>query len=86
MLNENAFFDELILMYLYKKEQVSTLKMENLFGGSSDFQNVNNVVSNRTNGTSYIKVGYMEYNEKEKTLTITKEGKKFIEGKFSSSR
>lgn len=53
-MNEFKFFQDEILKYLYKKGTVSTDEIENLFGGDDDVQNVNNVICNRANGTSYI--------------------------------
>lgn len=81
-MNEFKFFQDEILKYLYKKGTVSTDEIENLFGGDDDVQNVNNVICNRANGTSYIYKGYMEYDEETHTLSITEEGKKFVENKY----
>lgn len=53
-INQNAFFDELLVMYLYKKGAVSTLDIEKLFGDEYDFQNSNNPISNRNNKVTYI--------------------------------
>ena len=85
-MNENAFFDDLLLSYLYKKKKASTLEIENKFGDLLDKQNVNNVISNRDNSVSYINLGYLEYDEDKKTLSITSEGKKFVEEKYSKKR
>lgn len=86
-MNQNAFFDDFILMWLYKKEvAISTLEIENFFGSKDDIQNVNNVISNRTNNTSFIHKGLISYNEVEKTLSITDEGKKHIEYKYKNPR
>lgn len=60
-INQNAFFDELLVMYLYKKRTVSTLDIEELFGGEYDFQNSNNPISNRKNKVTYINKNYIEY-------------------------
>lgn len=86
--NENHFFDELILMYLYKKDFISTNDIEKLFGGDKDFQNVNNVISNRNNTTSYLNnsVGYIEYDKEKNILKITDKGKKYIQEKFKKQR
>ncbi|EAK1936000.1 hypothetical protein K4091_001705 [Campylobacter jejuni] len=81
-INQNAFFDELVLMLLYKKETLNTTKIEQLLGGIYDFQNVNNIISNRDNQTSYIYKKYMLYDENENELTITNEGKEHIRNKF----
>lgn len=85
-INQNAFFDELVLMLLYKKETLSTKKIEQLLGGIYDFQNVNNVISNRGNQTSYICKEYMLYDENKNELTITKKGKEYIEKLFSPEK
>ncbi|AJC86842.1 hypothetical protein [Campylobacter sp. RM16704] len=81
-INQNAFFDELVLMLLYKKETLNTTKIEQLLGGIYDFQNVNNVISNRDNQTSYIYKEYMLYDENKNELTITNAGKEYIRNKF----
>lgn len=85
-MNENAFFDDLLLSYLYKKKKASTLDIENRFGDIFDTQNVNNVISNRNNSVSYISQGYLEYDENKQILSITKKGKKFIDEKYSKKR
>lgn len=82
-MNEFKFFQDGILRYLYKKGTVSTDEIENLFGGDDDVQNVNNVICNRTNGTSYIYKGYMKYDGETHTLSITKKGKNFVENNYS---
>ncbi|MCW1369534.1 hypothetical protein OLQ19_09565 [Campylobacter jejuni] len=69
-------------MLLYKKETLNTTKIEQLLGGIYDFQNVNNIISNRDNQTSYIYKKYMLYDENENELTITNEGKEHIRNKF----
>ena len=78
-MNENAFFDDLLLSYLYKKKKASTLEIENKFGDLLDKQNVNNVISNRDNSVSYINLGYLEYDEDKKTLSITSYNNNFVE-------
>ena len=85
-MNENAFFDDLLLSYLYKKKKASTLDIEKKFGDILDTQNVNNVISNRENKVSYISKGFIKYDETKHTLTITKKGKDFIEEKYSNKR
>lgn len=85
-MNENAFFDDLLLSYLYKKKKASTLDIENRFGDIFDTQNVNNVISNRNNSVSYISQGYLEYDENKQILSITKKGEKFIDDKYSKKR
>ena len=85
-INENYFFDELLLMYLFKKEEVSTKEIEEKFGSLNDYQNVNNVISNNENNTSYIKKGYMIYDEKNQLLKITNKGKDVIKDRFSKRR
>ena len=85
-MNENAFFDDFILSYLYKKGSISTLDIETEFGNACDQQNVNNVICNRGNRTSYIRRGYMEYDDEKHTLSITEKGRRFLEGKYSGKR
>lgn len=89
-INNNAFFDELILMFLYKKGQIHTDKIESLFGGLGDTQNVNNIISNRSNSTSYLNPDssnhYICYDDNTKILKITSSGKKYIENRFSKKR
>lgn len=82
-MNEFDFFQNEILEYLYKKGTVSTNEIETLFGGQGDWQNVNNVICNRGNSTSYIYKGYMTYNETKRTLSITDKGKDFIKNKYN---
>lgn len=82
-MNEFDFFQNEILEYLYKKDTVSTDEIETLFGGQGDCQNVNNVICNRGNSTSYIHKGYMIYNEAEHTLSITDKGKDFIKNRYN---
>ncbi|HEF2146695.1 TPA: hypothetical protein R8X55_000643 [Campylobacter coli] len=81
-INQNAFFDELLVMYLYKKRTVSTLDIEELFGGEYDFQNSNNPISNRKNKVTYINKNYIEYDENKQELKITENGKDYIRKKF----
>ncbi|MBZ7991107.1 MULTISPECIES: hypothetical protein [unclassified Campylobacter] len=86
-INRNAFFDELILMYLYTKKEVNADNIEELFGDIKDTQNVNNVVSNRINKPSYLYNNtFIEYNEKTKILKITNKGREYIEKKFPPIR
>ncbi len=53
-MNENAFFDDLLLSFLFKKKSISTEEIEEKFGDVFDVQNVNNIICNRNNSTSYI--------------------------------
>ncbi|ALV64639.1 hypothetical protein [Campylobacter fetus] len=87
-MNQHAFFDDFILMWLYKKGgTVSTNSIEQLFGNDNeDLQNVNNVISNRFRKTSYIYCGLMKYDENKSTLTITDKGELFIEYKYKGKR
>ena len=85
-MNQNAFFDDLLLMYLFKKGSASTNDIETHFGDLSDGQNVNNIICNRGNSTSYINRGLIDYDENKQTLSITASGKKEIENKYSSRR
>ncbi len=85
-MNQNAFFDDLLLMYLFKKDTASTNDIENYFGDFSDGQNVNNIICNRGNSTSYINRGLIDYDEKTQTLSITAVGKQEIENRYSSRR
>ena len=85
--NQNYFFDTLILMYLYKKTEVSTLDIEELFGGVDDYQNVNNVVVNgKRNKTTFLKKGYFEYDENNHILRITNKGRHKVREWFSKRR
>ncbi len=85
--NNAYFFDTLILMYLYKKGTVSTDEMEKMFGAKfEDEQNVNNVVSNKKNSTSFIAKGFMEYDSDAHTLSITQKGKRRVRNWFSKRR
>lgn len=85
--NNAYFFDTLILMYLYKKNSVSTDDTERIFGYKIlDKQNVNNVVSNRNNSTSFIEKGYMNYDGNNHTLTITKKGIHKVRSWFKKTR
>lgn len=85
-MNENAFFDDLLLRFLYKKKSISMYEIEEQFGGVFDGQNVNNIICNRYNGTSYINKGLMDYDEDSQILSITRKGKKFIENEYSENR
>lgn len=82
-MNKFQFFQSLILHYLYTKDTVSTNEIEEKFGSNEDIQDVNNVVCDRSNLTSYIHKGYMDYDEAKRTLTITAKGKQFIEEKYN---
>lgn len=66
-MNQNAFFDDLLLMYLFKKGSASTNDIETHFGDLSDGQNVNNIICNRGNSTSYINRGLIDYDENNRT-------------------
>lgn len=85
-MNENAFFDDLLLRFLHKKKSISTTEIEKRFGDIFDWQNVNNIICNRYNGTSYINNGLMDYDENTQMLSITKKGKNFIEDEYSEKR
>ena len=85
-MNENAFFDDLLLSFLYKKKSISTNEIEEKFGDVLDYQNVNNVISNRNRGPSYINTGLMDYDENFQILSITKKGEDFIRNKYSDKR
>lgn len=85
-MNENAFFDDLLLRFLHKKKSISTTEIEKQFGDIFDWQNVNNIICNRYNGTSYINKGLMDYDENTQILSITKKGKNFIEDEYSEKR
>ncbi len=84
--NNAYFFDTLILMYLFKKGTVSTDEMEKMFGSDRDWQNVNNVISNKKNSTSFVGGGFMEYDGEKHTLTITEKGKRRVRKWFSKRR
>ena len=85
-MNENAFFDDMILFYLYKHGSISSLDTEDMFGGMFDVQNVNNVICNRGNSTSYIAQGYFKYDGEKQTLKITAKGKRFVESRYEGRR
>lgn len=85
-MNENAFFDDLLLSFLFKKKSISTEEIEEKFGDVFDVQNVNNIICNRNNSTSYIGKGLMAYDADNRSLSITKAGENFIRDKYSGRR
>ncbi|NIZ40926.1 hypothetical protein PVA45_05355 [Entomospira entomophila] len=84
-MNNQAYYEETTLFALYKIEQISTNDLEAFFD-KVDPQLANNVISNRHNKTSYIKTGYMHYDETDHILSITKQGKEYVQGKFAEHR
>lgn len=87
-INETYFFEVFALMYLFKKRRVSTDRIEKIWGSifGDDKQNVNNIISNRSNSTSVISKGWLEYDEKKHILKITKDGKNVIKEWFGRRR
>ena len=83
--NNQAYYEDFFLNFLYKKDSFNTEEMEPLFD-SIDPQLTNNVISNRTNSTSYIAKGYMEYDDKSKVIQITDAGRKKVEAAYSKKR
>lgn len=84
--NNEYFFETQLLMYLYKKEEVSTKEIEEIFGGENDKQVVNNVICNDKNNTSLIKRGYLQYDRNSQILTITAKGRNSVRKMFSMRR
>ena len=84
--NNTYFYETEILMYLYKKKEVSTLEIEKLFGGDNEKQAVNNVISDSDRNTSLIKRGYLDYDKNNQVLTITAKGRTKIKKMFSERR
>lgn len=85
-MNQNAFFDDLLLMYLAKKGTASTNDIEELFGNFSDHQNVNNIICNRENSTSHIYKGWITYDKMNQTLSITPAGEEEVARRYPSRR
>lgn len=87
VINNNFFFDTLVLMYLYKKGTVETSKIEEMFGDlQTDTQRVNNIVCNRNRTTSYVAVDYIKYDENKQILQITDKGRRIVEKWFKRNR
>ena len=82
-MNNQFFYEEFFLMYLYKVRKIETITMEPLFN-SIDPQLTNNVISNRWHDTSPIKKGLLSYDENKHVLEITDIGDSYIESRFAS--
>ena len=45
-----------------------------------------NIISNRSNSTALFYKGYMKYDKDKREISITSEGKRFIEEEYSGRR
>lgn len=84
-MNNQAMYEDTMLNLLSKIGSISTDDIEPLFN-KVDPQLANNIICNRTKSTSYIKNGFMDYDEQTKTLSITDEGRKYVEEKYPDKR
>ena len=84
-MNQQAYYEETLIQFLYKVGEMSTLDIEKMFA-SIDLQLANNVISNRYNETSLIKRGYMKYDDTRQIISITENGRNYIENKFGERR
>lgn len=84
-MNNQDYYENTLLHFLYKIKTISTVEIESLFN-KVDPQLVNNVISNRTRSTSYILNGLLAYDSTMQTLSITDTGIKEIEARYSQKR
>ena len=84
-MNNQALYEDTILNTLYKTNSMSTKDLEAKFN-FVDPQLANNVISNRNNSTSPIAKGWIQYDEKKQTISITKAGQQEVEARYSGKR
>jgi len=86
-MNQNHFYDETLLHLLYIfHEGLSTEDIEPFLNWKHP-QNINNVISNRNNKTSYLyKNRLIEYDGASRRVCITRAGKEMIERRYSDDR
>ena len=77
--NYQQFYEEFLLLFLYKFEKIKTTNKNHLFYGIKLHQFLDNVISNQYNKTSLLKQGYLEI--EENILKITSEGRQYIRDK-----
>lgn len=84
-MNQQAYYEDRLLMKLRDVDSIRTLDLEKKLDCSHP-QYANNIISNRYNETSFIKKGYMKYDDTEQTISITEEGRKYLENKYPRKR
>lgn len=84
-MNSNWFYESTLLDILYMYGSISSEDLEGFFNYHHG-QNVNNIISNHSNSTSLFSKKYMKYDEDKREISITSEGKRFIEEEYSGRR
>lgn len=84
-MNSNWFYESTLLHILYMYGSISSEDLEGFFNYHHG-QNINNIISNRSNSTSLFSEKYMKYDEDKREISITSEGKRFIEEEYSGRR
>lgn len=84
-INNVWFYESTLLHILYMYGSISSENLEGFFNYHHG-QNINNIISDRSNSTSLFYKGYMKYDEDKREISITSEGKRFIEEEYSGRR
>lgn len=84
-MNSNWFYESTLLHILYMYGSISSEDLEGFFNYHHG-QNINNIISDRSNSTSLFSKKYMKYDEDKREISITAEGKRFIEEEYSGRR
>ncbi|MEI0559954.1 hypothetical protein R4L22_00035 [Brachyspira pilosicoli] len=84
-MNKQHFYEDTILNLLYSHNApISTNDFHAIFGNYE--QEAHNMISNRYEETNFINRGYIEYNEKNQTISITELGRHYVESKYEGRR
>lgn len=84
-INKQHIYEDTILNLLYLRQtSISTNDFHAIFGNTE--QEAHNMVSNRHEDTNFINIGYIKYNEKNQTVSITDFGKNYVENKYKGRR
>ena len=84
-MNSAWFYESTLLHILYMYGSISSEDLEGFFNYHHG-QNINNIISNRSDSTSLFSKKYMKYDEDKREISITSEGKRFIEEEYSGRR
>ena len=73
-MNQQAYYEDRLLMKLRDVDSIRTLDLEKKLDCS------------HPQYANFIKKGYMKYDDTEQTISITEEGRKYLENKYPRKR
>lgn len=84
-MNSVWFYESTLLHILYMYGSISSEDLEGFFN-YHHVQRINNIISDRSNSTSFFSKKYMKYDKDKREISITSEGKRFIEEEYPGRR